>query len=135
AIVIQRVFAAGEPRRAAGHLNTLVAAQARVGRRSGGEIQVDVVRHEEIETAVPVVIEKGAAGAPPRAGVRDPRAIGHLLKAAVAAVVIQTISSPVADEQIVVAVVVVIADAGALSPSARRKPRARGHVGERAIAL
>src|SRR6185503_12981313 len=74
-------------------------------------------------------------GPPAVACVGDPRAIGHVLKGTVAAVAIQAVPAPVSDEQIVVAVVLVVADAGALAPPARGQTRARGHVLERAAAL
>ena len=54
---------------------------------------------------------------------------------AVAVVVIQNVLAEVGDEQIVPAVVVVVADAHALSPARVRDSGLRGHVGEGAVAI
>ena len=134
AIVIQRVPAAGESRRTAGDLDPFVAAETRLRRRRGGEVEIDVVGDEEVEPSVAIVVEERAAGSPARARVRQTRAPRDIFKRAVGAIVVQPVVSEVADEQIVVAVVVVVADARALPPAARRKPRFGCDVFERAVA-
>ena len=134
-IVVQHVFATGQPRRAARHLDPFVATQPRVRRGRGGQIEIDVVGDEEVEPAVAIVIEERAAGAPACARAGKTRAAGHFFERPVCSVAIQPVLSPVADEQIVVPVGVVVADARPLSPSACRKSRLRRHVFERAVAL
>src|SRR5205823_13877307 len=134
AIVIQRVPAAGESRRTAGDLDPFVAAETRLRRRRGGEVEIDVVGDEEVEASVAIVVEERAAGSPARTRVRQTRAPCDILKPAVGAIVVEPVVSEVADEQIVVAVVVVVADTRALPPAARRKPRFGCDVFERAVA-
>ncbi len=50
--------------RAAGDLDALVGAAGGLGERRGLDVEVDVVGDEEVEMAVAVVVEEGAAGVP-----------------------------------------------------------------------
>ena len=62
--------------------------------------------------------------------------LGDIRERAVAIISVQRVLAVVGDEQIVVAIVVVIADATGLSPSRRMfKARAFGDVGERSVAV
>src|SRR5215204_3430911 len=72
----------------------------------GGGGPVDVAQHVEVEVAVPVVIHKSGAGAPALAG--DARGGSRVGETAVPVVAEQDIRSGVGDEQVGVAVVVVV---------------------------
>ena len=107
--------------RAARHRHPLVPAQPGVGHWRGLQLHVDVVGHEEVEAAVPVVVEQRAAGAP-APGRGESRARRHVLEGAVALVAKQPALAPVRDVEVVEAVVVVVADAGALAPPVLHEP-------------
>lgn len=64
-IVVQGVFASGQSAGAAVNRNSLPGAGGVLpGHRGVLQIETDVVGDEEIEMAVPVVVEKGTACAP-----------------------------------------------------------------------
>src|SRR5262249_30615013 len=129
-----QVLAARQSGRSAGNGQSFVAAQPRPRRRRAREIEIDVVGREEIEAAVAIVVDEGAAGVPARTRLGETRRARDVGEAAVALVVIQAVLPVVGHEEIVAAVVVVVADAGALSPSARGESGAIGDVLERAAA-
>ncbi len=89
--------------------------------------------------AVAVVIDEGAAGVPAlqTAGGAggDAGFAGDIGKGAVAIVVIESAVAPVGDEEIVMAVIVVIADAYALSPAGAAQTGGGSDVGKRAVAI
>src|SRR4029078_8918773 len=96
--------------------HAFVAAQSRLRHGRGREIEIDVVGGEQIEANMTVVIEERAAAAPARLlPLRRQHAIGDIFECAVATVVKQLIPAPRGYEEIVVAVVVVVCGAGALS--------------------
>ena len=86
-------------------------------------IELDVIADEEIEMAVAIVVEEGAAGAPAHAFVVNAGLASDVGECAVAVVVKQNVVSPEAAEQIVPAVVVVVADANAGLPAGARRVR------------
>ncbi len=67
--------------------------------------------------AVAVVVDEGAAGAPLLAGAGDAGLLGDLAEGAVALVVEEAVFAVGGDVEVVEAVVVVVADAGALAPA------------------
>ena len=94
-------------------------------RRNGsfGRIELDVIADEEIEMPVAVVVEPGAAGSPADLFVVNAGLAGDVGESSVAVVVEQDVVSPEAAEQIVPAVVVVVADADAGLPAGARRGR------------
>ena len=87
------------------------------GLRDRGEIEVDVVGDDEVELAVAVVVDEGAAGAPLFAGACHSCLLGYFFEGAVALVVEETILAVAGDVEVVEAVVVIVADAGSLTPT------------------
>src|SRR5258708_30841882 len=85
--------------------------------------------------AVAVVIDEGAAVAPGFARTCDACFLAYVRECAVAVVVIEDVFSVVRDVEIFPAVVVVVADAGALAPSGVRKARFFGDVGEGSVMI
>ena len=137
-VVIEEIFSAGEAGRSAGYDDAFVGAGTFFGERSGFQVEVDVVGDEEIEMAVFVVVDPGAAGVPARfgAGLEEAGAFGDVGEGAVAIVVIENVLAVVGDEEIVVAVVVVVADAAGLSPAgADVEAGTFGDIGEGAVAI
>src|SRR5439155_16808310 len=116
-VVEENIFSADEARRAAGDHYTFIWAGAGLGDGSSGEIHVNVIGDEEIELAVTIVVNESAARIPALAVSGDAGFFGDFAESAVAIVVVETIFAEVADEEIVEAVVVVIADAAALPPA------------------
>ena len=132
------IFSAGETGRSAGYDDAFVGAWAFFGERRSFQVEVDVVGDEEIEMAVFVVVDPGAAGVPARfgAGLEQAGAFGDVGEGAVAVVVIENILAVVGDEEIVIAIVVVVADAAGLSPTgADVEAGTFGDIGEGAVAI
>ena len=134
-VAIERVLATRKARRPAGHRHAFVSAQPRVGCGRGGEIEVDVVGDEQVETAVAVVVDERRARSPSEPRVLQAGALGQLGKRSVAVVAIQAVLAVVGDEQVLVAVIVVVARGGALAPAVRADARPGRHVLERAVAF
>ena len=111
------------------------AAEALSGRGDLVEIEVDVVGDGDVELAVAIVVDEGAAGAPLLAGAGDPGFAGYLAKRAVALVVEEAVEAVSGDVDVVVSIVVVVADAGALSPAGGGEAGFGGDVGECAIVI
>ena len=108
------------------------AVVARAGSVGAGlvacEREIQVVRHEQIEIAIAVVVEKGRARAPER--IAHARVARHIGERPVSVVAKQRIRSEARDEEIQVAVVVVVADSDAHSISAQTDPRLCRDIGE-----
>src|SRR5579859_3698990 len=85
--------------------------------------------------SVTVVVDERATGIPPRGLLNQPRLCRDLSESAVAIVVIQGVLAVVADEQVFVTVVVVVADAYALSPSRACQPSFHRNISESAVAI
>src|SRR5580658_3920192 len=88
--------------------------------------------------AVFVVVDPGAAGVPARfgAGLEEAGAFGDVGEGAIAVVVVEDVLPVVGDEEIVVAIVIVVADAAGLSPaSADVEAGTFGDIGESAVAI
>src|ERR1700693_3544407 len=88
--------------------------------------------------SVTIVVHPGAAGVPTGLGSRldEASALGDVEEGPVTVVVIEDVLSIVGNEQIVVAIVVIIADATGLPPtSAEFQARAFSDIGERAVAI
>ena len=117
-IVIDHVGRAGKAARTAHDGDAFPhATGASAGLGSCREIEVDVVGDDEIEFAVAVVVDEGAAGAPLFAGACDSGLLGYFFEGAVALVVEEAVLAVAGDVEVVEAVVVVVADAGSLTPA------------------
>src|SRR5229473_3114309 len=122
-VVIENVFAAVESRRAG------------FGDRCGLQIEIDVIGDEEIEVAVAIVVDESAAGVPALASARDARFFADIGEGVVAIVVVEDIFSEVGDEEIVEAVVIVVADADSLSPAGMKQAGFGSDVSESTVAV
>ncbi len=135
-IVIEDIFRPRQAARAAHDGNTLPHAGRPLARRkSGGRIKVDVVGHDQIELAVAIIVDEGAARAPGFAAARDMRFFADVGERAIAIVVVENVFAVVRNIQIFEAVVVVIAHAHALTPTGVGQAGSCGDIGERAVVI
>ena len=110
-----------------------VLAAAGLGRLV--QIEVDIVGDEDIEVAVAIVIDEGAARTPARAGDRQAGLGGDVGEFAVAAIAVEAVRPVVGDEQVGLAVIIEIADAGGLRPAGAREAGLPADLGEVAFAV
>ena len=122
-VVVEDVGVAVETGRSAGDHHAFVETRAGLRHRRGLQVHVDVVGDEEIELAVAIVIDEGAARAPARLLACDAGLLADVGEGAVAVVVVENVLAVVGDEQVVAAIVVVVADADALAPAASASAR------------
>src|SRR4051812_1785410 len=116
-VVIKNVLRQREPSRPAHDRYSLPNAKvtfARTGRVV--EVEINIIRYEQIYIAVTIVVNEAAPGAVPRAGDRKLGCLRCILKLSVAAVPIQDVMPEVGDQKIGPTVVVVICDTHALTP-------------------
>ena len=130
-VVIQDVFAAIQSRWAARYDHALVETRTRLWHGRGCQVHVDVVRDKQIEAAVAVIVHKRAARVPALAVGGDTGLRADVGEGAISVVVIEHVLA----EQIVVAVVVVVADANTLSPTGVADACSQRHIGESAVAI
>ena len=97
-----------------------VGPLARRGR--SGKIEIHVIRDDEIEVAVAVVVDERTTGAPGLTGSRDAGFLRNLGEHSVI-VVVEPVLAVVGDVEIFPSVVVVVADAHALAPAGCRTGR------------
>ncbi len=119
----------GEAARTAHHGHALPEAiAAAAGRRHPGAIEFEIVRHDEVEAAVAVVVEERASAVPARRRGRQSRRSGRVAKRAVPLVVVEDALPVVGDEQVAIPVAVVVGGAGRLAPAGVREPGVDRHV-------
>ena len=133
-VAVEHVLAAGQAGRPARDQDSLVAAEPGLGHGCRLQVEVDVVRGEEVEAAVPVVVEKGASRPPAGPRAHEPGPGGHVLELALAEIPVQAVLPVVGHVEVVAAVVVVVADAGPLPPAGALADRGRRRVLEAAVA-
>src|SRR5260370_2097123 len=111
----------------------------RKGQDSGtgavARVHIDVVGDEKIELAVAIVIDEGTAGIPALAFGGNAGFGGDIGERAVAIVVVEDVFAEVGNEEIVEAVVLVLADAHGLSPAGMNEASLRGDIREGGVAI
>jgi len=133
--VIQNILAAVESRGAAGDHYAFVKARAGFGNGRGFQVEIDVIGDEKIEVAVAIVVDESAASVPALARAGDTGFLADVGEGAVAVVVVENIFAEVGDEKIVETVVIVIADAHALSPAGMMQAGFGSDISEGAVAI
>src|SRR4051794_14898096 len=117
-VAIKGMDAAREPARAALDGNSLPGAiHVRTGLGDAIHVELQIIGDEEIEVAVAVVVDPSAAGAPAGVITKQAGGFGDIAEGAIAVIFVELVLAVVGDEQIFEAVVVVVADANAASPS------------------
>src|SRR5216683_2966269 len=133
-IVIKNIFRPRQAAWAAHHRHAFPHAGGPLaGSGRGGQIEIDVVGDEQIELAVAVVVNKGAAGAPGFSVAGNLGFLADVGEGAVAVVVVEDVFAVVRDVEIFPAVVVVVADAYALARPGVSQAGFCGDVGESAV--
>ena len=99
------------------------------------EHRIQVIRDEQVQFAVAIVVDQGAAGAPAGSLPAQTGLLRDVGEGAVAVVAVQDVLSPVGDEQIVKAVVIVVADARPPTPSRSAQAGLVRDIGERAVPI
>ena len=133
-VVIEGVHARLETPRPAHYVNPLPLTPAALSRpRHGVVAELDIARYDNICLTVAVVIDKTATGAPLVLRGLDAGLGGHIGKCPIPVVAIEHILSPIRDEQIEVAVIVVVADAPSLPPARARQSGMRCDIGKRPV--
>src|SRR5208283_2062660 len=103
--------------------------------RHGPEIEAHVMRNKKIQVTVAIVVDEGAAAAEAGPLLPQPGPFGDVRKGAIAIVAVEDVVPPTSDEQILEAVIVVVANRNAVSPARVRQARPFSHVCESAIAI
>src|SRR5262249_35161156 len=98
-------------------------------------IELDVIADEEIEASIAIVVKPGAARAPANLFVVDTGLAGYICEGSISIVMEEDVVSPEATEEIIPAVVVVVADADASLPSGTGEAGFCGDVGEGPVAI
>ncbi len=93
-----------------------------------------VIRDDQVEFAVAIIIDPGGAG---REFVRSPqsRGLGHIGEGAVAVVVEEMALAERGDEEVVEAVVIVIADGNSQAEHGNGEPGFASDIGESAVVI
>src|SRR4051812_15814704 len=85
--------------------------------------------------AITIVVNECTAAIPARCFLHQPSLGGHVAESPVPVVVVKRVLAVVADEQVFVTIVIVIADANTLSPSGTRETCLHGDISKGAIAI
>jgi len=107
------------------------------GARNGGvfEGEADVIGDEQVKMAIAIVIDKSATGAPARLVVEQAGVFGDIGEGAVTIVAEQDVLAEIGAENVVEAVIIIIADADPVGPADRVETSFFGDVGESAVAI
>src|SRR6266702_6157104 len=98
------------------------------------QAEIDVSGNHQIDKTVSVIVSEGRSSRV-IAGICEPRCLGDVGEGSVAMVAIEDILAEAGDEKIGPAVVVVVANRGAVSEAGRTDPGLRGYVGECSIVI
>src|SRR5882672_6354782 len=85
--------------------------------------------------SVAVVVEEGTSCAPAIGGFRQASRTGYIRERSITVIAVEDILAPVGDEQIVKAVIVVVAHANTTGPAGLHQSRTLGYIGESSIAV
>ncbi len=135
-VVIEAIIFLWKAHGTAVHLNAFpVAGRIFAGLDRLIEIEDQVVRDEQIQMAVAVVIDPGAAGSKMSAGAKQARFFGDVGEGSVAVIVKKNILAPAGDKYVVETVVVIIANGNAAGPHAAGEAGFFSNVGEGSVAI
>ena len=135
-VAIQPADLLRQSRRAAVDRNApVIAARVLPADRHFVLVEDVVMRNEKIQPAIAIVIDPGAARAIARSRMDQSGLFRHVRKSTVAVIVEQKVLTPAGDEDVVEAVVIVVAHGNAGSPHATPQPGFRGDIGKRAVAV
>ena len=113
----------------------VVAGSRLAGARRPLKLEIYVVRDKQVEMTIAIIVEKAATGAPGAARARYSGLLRDISEGAVSIVVVENVVSPIADKEIVEAVIVVVPDTTTLAPAAVCQSRLLCYIAEGAIAI
>src|SRR5262249_46343770 len=105
------------------------------GPRHCGEVELEVVGDEQVQVAIPVVVDESTSGSPARARFEQARLAGDVGERSIAVVAVQDVLPPIRDEEVLVAVVVIVSNGDRGRPALPRQACLGGDVGESAVAI
>ncbi len=112
-----------------------VAVGVRPGDGRVLEREAHVVGDEQVQVAIPVVVQEAASGSPARLGVQEPRRLRHVREGSVAVVPVEGVLPEAGAEEIFEAVVVVVPDADSGSPTHGTQAGLFRDIGERPVTI
>ncbi len=133
--MIEDVGVARKAPRTAHHRNAFPLASCRFSRISLSWVEFDVIAHEQVKVRISVVIEESAACTPANHFVVKSGFASYVPESPVSVVVEQYVVSPKTTEQIVPAVVVIVANASAGLPASLSKTGFLRNVREGTVAI
>src|SRR5215469_7699273 len=134
-VVIKDVAATFQTRRPASYHDALVEARSGFRHRSCFQIQINVVGDEKVQMTITIIVDEGASSIPAGAFPAYTGFIGNVSKSSVAIIVIKSILAVVGNENVFVAVIIVVADADPLSPSRSCQAGVTSHIRKGAISI
>src|SRR5258708_4955876 len=99
------------------------------------EGEAHIVRYEQIEVPIAVVVEETASRTPSRLLVPKTGGLGHVGKRSISVVAIETILPKIRAEDVLESVIVVVADTDSGGPSHRLQPGLFRHIGKSTVAV
>ena len=121
-IPVKNIRTSRETQRTTGNANLVVAAVNGVATlRRCFQIEIQVVRHKQIEMTIAVIVQETTTRAPTPFCSLNSGPRGCIGEGPVAIVVVEHVVSPISDEKILEAVIVIVTDTTALPPAGVRK--------------
>jgi hypothetical protein len=118
------------------HRNSLPVTRGVPSRlRYGLEVEDQVVGDDQVEFPIAVIIDAGATRFPSALRLNESGPARYVRESSIAVVTIQDVLTPVSDEQVVKAVIVVVADGDAEGPVLAEQSGLFCYVGERTVAV
>src|SRR5258708_17416634 len=99
------------------------------------EGEAHIVRYEQMEVPIAVVVEETASRTPSRLLVPKTGGLGHVGKRSISVVAIETILPKIRAEDVLESVIVVVADTDSGGPSHRLQPGLFRHIGKSTVAI
>ena len=135
-VVVQGMSSVGQPAWPAFHGNAFpVAIAVLPGHGSVFEGETNIVGDEQIQVAIPVVVQEAAPCAPARLLVPQAGGFGYIGKGSVAIVAIKPVLSEAGDEDVFESVVVIVADANSGGPIPGTQAGFLGNVGDGSVGV
>ena len=99
------------------------------------QVEVDIVRNHQVQLAIAIIVNKRAAGAPLLSGSGHSGYFREFPKSSVSLVVVEPILAIAGHIEIVISIIVIVADADALPPCCTQQAGVCRYIGKRAIVI
>ncbi len=124
-----------QPRRPTSHLDPLIRTPCSLRQRRRLRIEIDIVRHKQIQVPILVIIQKRTPRVPPRSTLQQPCLRRHIRKRPIPVVPPKHVLPVITHKKIVVPIVVIVPNATTLTPSSSPQPSFQCHIRKRAIPI